>query len=42
MGVSPDHLCSATAEVPEGEVLLTTIPDSAQPEHVLDQLATLR
>lgn len=40
--VIPEQFWTATAELPEGEVLLTTIPDSAQPEHVLDQLATLR
>ncbi|MDH6195752.1 hypothetical protein M2272_002392 [Mycobacterium frederiksbergense] len=41
ISVVPDEFWTTGADVPEGQVLLTTIPGSAHPERVLDQLARL-
>ncbi|MCX2932668.1 hypothetical protein ORI20_20560 [Mycobacterium sp. CVI_P3] len=42
IGVVPDEYWTVGADVPDAEVLATTIPSSASPERVLDQLAGLR
>ncbi|MBN3511686.1 hypothetical protein [Mycolicibacterium nivoides] len=41
IGVVPEEFWTTGADVPEGQVLVTTIPGSAYPELVLDQLAKL-
>lgn len=42
IGVVPESFWLGGADLPDGAVLLATIPDSAAPERVLDQLALLR
>ncbi len=41
LGVLADSFWTDGADVPEADVLITSIPGSAGPEHVLDQLAKL-
>ncbi|WP_218014526.1 hypothetical protein, partial [Mycolicibacterium palauense] len=41
LGVLGDDFWTGDAEVPDADVLVTAIPGSAPPEHVLDQLAKL-
>jgi hypothetical protein len=42
IGLLPDEFWTAGADIPDADVLVTTIPDSASPERVLEQLAKLR
>ncbi len=39
--IAPEFWTAGTADIPEAEVLVTTIPSTAPPELVLDQLAKL-
>ncbi|GAA3548070.1 hypothetical protein [Nocardioides daeguensis] len=41
VGVVPDAFWSGDADLPDGDALLATIPATATPERVLDQLAVL-
>jgi len=41
VGVVPDGFWAGAADLPDGDALLATIPASATPERVLDQLAAL-
>jgi hypothetical protein len=41
-GLLPDEFWTVGTDIPKGEILVTTIPGSASPEQVLEQLAKLR